>query len=74
MIRVAIERNIAKGLECYYDYTIRRLVTNTVRAPGCVSGESLKDSNKTTRRIVISKWNSKADWDKWFYSSELRYV
>ena len=74
MIRVLIERNIAEGLEHYYDCTIKRTVSTVVRAPGCISGESLKDANNTKRRIVMSKWSSKEDWDNWFRSQERRNV
>ncbi|MBV1877061.1 MAG: antibiotic biosynthesis monooxygenase [Pseudomonadales bacterium] len=74
MIRVLIERTIAEGLEHYYDSTIKRTVSAVISAPGCISGESLKDANNTHRRIVMSKWESKQDWDQWFHSSERRNV
>ena len=72
MIRVLIERNVAPGLEHYYDATIIRTVSGVVSAPGCLSGESLKDANNPGRRIVMSKWESLADWERWFYSEERR--
>ena len=74
MIRVLIERNIAEGLEHYYDCTIKRTVSTVVTAPGCISGESLRDPNNTSRRIVMSKWKSREDWDNWFHSFERRNV
>ncbi len=74
MIRVLIERNIAEGLEHYYDRTIKRTVSTVVQAPGCISGESLKDTNNCNRRIVMSKWESKEDWDQWFRSDARRQV
>jgi heme-degrading monooxygenase HmoA len=74
MIRVLIERNIAEGLEPYYDSTIKRTVSSVIRAPGCISGESLKDTNNGRRRIVMSKWESRRDWDNWFHSVERRVV
>jgi len=70
MIRVLIERNIAEGLEHHYDRTIKRTVSKVVSAPGCISGESLKDASNTHRRIIMSKWSSKQDWDNWFHSRE----
>jgi heme-degrading monooxygenase HmoA len=70
MIRVLIERNIAEGLEHFYDCTIKRTVSAVIRAPGCISGESLVDTNNSNRRFVMSKWNSKLDWDNWFHSVE----
>ena len=74
MIRVLIERNVAPGLEHYYDATIKRTVSSVVAAPGCLSGESLKDPNNSSRRIVMSKWHSREDWDRWFFSDERRQV
>jgi heme-degrading monooxygenase HmoA len=74
MIRVLIERRIAEGLEHYYDSTIKRTVSAVVKAPGCISGESLKDANNASRRIVMSKWESIEDWQNWFQSDARRRV
>jgi quinol monooxygenase YgiN len=74
MIRVLIERNVAQGLEDYYDSTIKRTVSSVVKAPGCLFGESLKDPLNPGRRIVMSKWQSRQDWDHWFFSEERRQV
>lgn len=74
MIRVLIERNIAEGLADYYDKTIKRTVSAVVAAPGCISGESLKDANNPNRRIVMSKWQSLEDWENWFQSAARRNV
>lgn len=74
MIRVLIERHIAEGLEEYYDSTIKRTVSTVIKAPGCISGESLKDSRNPNRRIVMSKWISIEHWDNWFRSDERRKV
>mgnify|MGYP003627304454 CR=1 FL=1 len=74
MIRVLIERHIAEGLEHYYDSTIKRTVSAVIKAPGCISGESLKDKDNANRRIVMSKWESIEDWDNWFRSEARRQV
>ncbi len=74
MIRVLIERHIANGMEHYYDSTIKRVVGRVVAAHGCISGESLKDSNNPGRRIVMSKWETLADWETWLASSQRRDV
>ena len=74
MIRVLIERNVAPGLENYYDSTIKRTVSSVIKAPGCLSGESLKDPQNPRRRIVMSKWQSREDWDHWYFSDERRQV
>lgn len=74
MIRVLIERQIAEGLEHYYDSTIKRTVSAVIQAPGCISGESLKDKGNARRRIVMSKWESMEDWENWFRSDARRLV
>ncbi len=74
MIRVLIERNIAQGLEHYYDCTVKRIVSQVVNAPGCIAGESLKDSMNSQRRIVMSKWSTLEDWENWFHSHERKSV
>lgn len=74
MIRVLIERKIAEGLSDYYDKTIKRTVSAVVAAPGCISGESLKDKDNGHRRIVMSKWESLEDWENWFRSDTRKNV
>lgn len=74
MIRVLIERKIADGLADYYDNTIKRTVSAVVAAPGCISGESLKDRAKPNRRIVMSKWESLEDWERWYHSDARKNV
>ena len=74
MIRVLIERIVATGLEHYYDCTIKRTVSSVIQAPGCISGESLVDSDNPSRRYVMSKWDTKQDWENWFHSDLRRQV
>ncbi|MFP6807960.1 MAG: antibiotic biosynthesis monooxygenase family protein [Pseudomonadales bacterium] len=74
MIRVLIERTIAQGLEHYYDCTVKRVVSQVIKAPGCITGESLRDSKNSNRRIVLSKWKTIEDWEKWFHSFERKQV
>ncbi|MEX0943106.1 MAG: antibiotic biosynthesis monooxygenase [Pseudomonadales bacterium] len=74
MIRVLIERNIAEGLEHYYDSTIKRTVSRVIKAPGCIAGESLVDINNRRRRIVMSKWQSVEDWQTWLRSEDRKEV
>jgi len=74
MIKVLIERVVATGLEHYYDCTIKRTVSSVIKAPGCISGESLVDSENPSHRYVMSKWNTRQDWDNWFHSDLRRQV
>jgi len=74
MIRVLIERRIAQGLEHYYDCTVKRTISQVVRAPGCIAGESLKDKLDPGRRIIMSKWESLEHWESWLHSPERKNV
>ena len=74
MIRVLIERIDATGLEHYYDSTIKRTVSSVIKAPGCISGESLVDAANPSRRYVMSKWRTKQDWENWLHSDQRRQV
>lgn len=68
MIHVMIERIIADGLSDYYNNAIKRTIHAATHAPGCLSGESLVDTDNNNRRIVLSTWRSKYDWDNWYHS------
>ncbi len=74
MIRVLIERRIAQGLEHYYDCTVKRTISQVVRAPGCIAGESLMDKLDPSRRIIMSKWESLEHWESWLHSPERKNV
>ena len=74
MIRVLIERRIAQGLEHYYDCTVKRTIGQVVRAPGCITGESLKDKLDPGRRMIMSKWESLEHWESWLHSPERKNV
>lgn len=74
MIRILIERRIAQGLEHYYDCTVKRTISQVVHAPGCIAGESLKDTQDPRRRIIMSKWESLEDWQNWLHSPERKNV
>ena len=70
MIRVIIERTIAETMESNYEDTAKATLQQAVRADGFISGESLRDLNNPRHRIVLCKWRSAADWDRWFHSPE----
>ncbi len=42
--------------------------------PGYISGETLKSLSDSEDYMVISKWETAADWEKWFGSSARRDV
>lgn len=44
------------------------------KQPGYISGETLRSLDDHEDYIVISKWETAADWEKWFGSKERRDV
>lgn len=70
MIRVIIERVIAETLEANYEDTAMEILQKAVRAPGFISGESMKDLKNPRHRFVLCKWRSVADWQSWQDSEE----
>jgi len=74
MIRVIIERVIAESLESNYEDTAMEILQKAVRAPGFISGESMKDLNNPRHRFVLCKWRSVADWQSWQDSEERKVL
>ncbi|MDH3633704.1 MAG: antibiotic biosynthesis monooxygenase [Gammaproteobacteria bacterium] len=70
MIRVIIEREIAEGIEQYYESAIADLLGVMANAPGYVSGESSVDIRRPNHYVVITRWTDEAAWHRWFQSSE----
>ncbi len=70
MIRVIIEREIAEGLEQYYEQAIENLLGELARCPGYVSGESLVDMQRPNHYLVITRWANLESWERWFRSPQ----
>jgi heme-degrading monooxygenase HmoA len=70
MIRVIIEREVAEGLEQYYESAIANLLGVMASAPGYVSGESSVEIHQPNRYVVITRWTNEAAWNRWYQSSE----
>ncbi|KZY36655.1 MULTISPECIES: antibiotic biosynthesis monooxygenase [unclassified Oleiphilus] len=70
MIRVIIERSIAESLEANYEDTAKQTLQKAIRAPGFISGESLKDITNSRHRVILCNWRSTQDWQAWQQSHE----
>ena len=70
MIRVIIEREVAEGLEEFYESAIANLLGVMANAEGYVSGESSVEIHRPNRYVVITRWTDEAAWNRWFQSSE----
>ena len=70
MIRVIIEREVAEGLEEFYDSAIANLLGVMANATGYLSGESLVDIHRPNRYVVVTRWADEAAWNRWHASGE----
>ncbi|MDH3386414.1 MAG: antibiotic biosynthesis monooxygenase [Gammaproteobacteria bacterium] len=70
MIKVIIEREIAEGLEQFYQSAVTDLLGEMASAPGYLSGESLVEIHRPNRYVVITRWVNEAAWNRWFHSPE----
>jgi len=70
MIRVIIEREVAEGLEEFYEAAIANLLGVMSNAGGYLSGESLVDIHKPNHYVVVTRWTDEAAWKRWYASSE----
>ena len=70
MIRVIIEREIAAGLEPFYETAIADLLDAMMNAPGYLAGESLVEIHRPNRYVVVTRWTSEDAWTRWFHSAE----
>ena len=70
MIRVIIEREIAEGLEEYYESAVVNLLGVLLSAPGYLSGDSLVDVHRPNHYMVVTRWVNEDAWDRWFVSGE----
>ena len=50
------------------------MIHSVNEAPGCLGGESLKETENSHRRIILSKWERLEDWQAWYGSDERRRV
>ena len=70
MIRVIIEREIAEGLESYYESAVFNLLGVLSSAPGYLSGDSLVDVHRSNHYMVVTRWANEDAWNRWFVSGE----
>ena len=68
MIRVIIEREVAEGLEEFYETAIANLLDVMAGARGYLSGESLVDIHRPNHYVVVTRWTDETAWNKWFIS------
>ena len=69
-VRIIIDRKVKKGKEADFAKLLRKLRSNAIFSKGYISGEMLRDRDDPQNYIVISAWQSVADWEKYEKVSE----
>jgi heme-degrading monooxygenase HmoA len=64
-VRIIIDRKVKKGKEADFAKLLRRLRSKAIFSRGYITGEMLRVQNDPQNYIVISAWQSVADWEKY---------
>jgi heme-degrading monooxygenase HmoA len=64
-VRIIIDRKVKKGKEADFAKLLRRLRSKAIFSRGYITGEMLRVRNDPQNYIVISAWQSVADWEKY---------
>jgi heme-degrading monooxygenase HmoA len=69
-VRIIIDRKVKKGKETDFAKLLRKLRSQAIFAKGYISGEILRARGDPQNFIVITAWQSVADWEKYEKSPE----
>jgi heme-degrading monooxygenase HmoA len=69
-VKVLIKRNVPEDKAKEMIPLFRQMRALASSEPGYISGETLKRLDKPNEFLVISTWNSSADWNQWMKSEK----
>ncbi len=64
-VRIIIDRKVKKGKEADFAKLLRELRSKAIFSKGYISGEILRVRDDPQNYIVITAWQSVADWEKY---------
>jgi heme-degrading monooxygenase HmoA len=73
-VRIIIDRKVKKGKETDFAKLLRKLRSQAIFSEGYISGEMLRAQEDPQNYIVITAWQSIADWEKYERVPETRKV
>ena len=73
-IKILITRSIGQDVAPVVRPLIVELRSHAMKQPGYISGETLKCIDRPGEYLVISTWESVADWNKWLASQERKIL
>lgn len=65
IVKVIIKREVTPGKAHDFFEHLKKLRSHAVQQPGYISGETLLCADDTNQVLIISKWESLADWENW---------
>ena len=69
-VKILIKRKVAADKAAQLKELVMQLRTISMKQPGYVSGESLKNVDRQNEYLVISTWDSLSAWKDWQSSRE----
>jgi heme-degrading monooxygenase HmoA len=68
-VRVIIQRWVRYGREAELRRALEQMRVQALNQPGYVSGETLRCPSDPSLWVVISTWETMADWQRWALGS-----
>jgi len=69
-VKIIIKRKVAADKAAQLKELVMQLRSLSMKEPGYVSGESLKNVDRQNEYLVISTWDSLSAWKTWQSSKE----
>ena len=69
-VKIIIKRKVAADKAVQLKELVMQLRSFSMKQPGYVSGESLKNVDRQNEYLVISTWDSLSAWKDWESSKE----
>lgn len=65
IVKVIIKRDVVQGKESDFFHHLKSLRALALNQRGYISGETLIQMDSPSKVLVISKWESRKDWEAW---------
>ena len=70
IVKILIKRQVSENKASELNKLIHQLRAATTGQPGYISGDTLRRIDQPGEHLVISKWKSRENWDRWFEKPE----
>jgi len=73
-VKILIKRTVSNDKEKELMPLLKELRNLGVNQPGYISGETLKNIENPNELLVISTWQSAAEWNNWVRNDQRREI